>query len=178
MYLEQCNHVVLLGQAWLVGLLTSLLVGEAVAMLVLGWILRRIEVPAPPGVRSMEWDSAIRIPGQDTVLLIGAADRIVAFFSIKDGKPEWLAAWLALKVAAKWDAWANITKVPPKLPGVADLDFLRSRASWGARTYQRFIVGTFVNVLAGILGVGIYVAVVKSSVSTDLVRSVICLLAR
>ena len=178
MTLDQYTNGVLQGVALVLGLGSALLLGHVAAKWSVGYISRHIEVPRPPGVLSITWSAVTRIPGDDSVRLIGAADRLVAFFSIGYDKPEWLAAWLALKLAAKWDAWANIIKVPPRLEGVADLDFLRSRVSWGARTYQRFIVGTFVNVLAGILGFGVYAAVVKSSASTNLVRSILCLFAR
>ena len=87
---------------------------------------------------------------------IGGLERTFFFVAILIEVPELVAGWLVFKVASKWDVWANVYQVPQKLTGVDDIDFLIFRANWGARTYQRFIVGMLGNILVAIVGVAVF----------------------
>jgi len=60
---------------------------------------------------------------------------------------------MAFKVASKWESWQNVVRVPDTLtePNVSQLELLRARRQWGAILYTRFLCGTLVNVLIGVL---------------------------
>jgi hypothetical protein len=67
--------------------------------------------------------------------------------------PEWaiIGGWLAFKLASGWQTWANIIKVPSEFPGVPPLQYFLWRKQLGAYVYSRFIIGTLLNILVGLL---------------------------
>ncbi len=66
-----------------------------------------------------------------------------------------IGAWLAFKVASKWNAWTNITAVPKQVEGMADLDFAIGRRRWASHVLTTFLVGTACNICVGMLGAAV-----------------------
>ena len=66
-----------------------------------------------------------------------------------------IAAWLAFKVASKWQVWAVIVSVPKTLEGVNEFDFLVARHKWASQRLVTFLLGTNANILIAFTGVGI-----------------------
>ena len=89
--------------------------------------------------------------------VIGWTERIMFFGALLSGAGAELliGAWLAFKVASKWNAWTNVTAVPQKVDELDDLDFLIARRRWASNVLTRFLVGTEYNILAAILGVAV-----------------------
>jgi len=81
--------------------------------------------------------------------------RFFFFFSILFA-PTVTIAWLAFKMASKWEAWTNLYRVPDAIRRVDPLDFLRARVAWGSRIYQRFLIGTSANLIASFVGIGLF----------------------
>ncbi|MEJ2191565.1 MAG: hypothetical protein P8Y39_04345 [Nitrospirota bacterium] len=81
--------------------------------------------------------------------ILGALERIVFFIALtlKEGYPLFIGAWLAFKVATKWEIWGNVIQVP------GDGQNLRLRSLLGARVMMGFLVGTLTNILVAGLGV-------------------------
>ncbi|GMT42430.1 MAG: hypothetical protein IEMM0002_0841 [bacterium] len=86
---------------------------------------------------------------------LGILERLVSFMAVWTGGYTLIPAWLALKVAAKWQVFSNVIKVPEQFPGESKLDSLRYRRIWGSRALMGFLIGTLANVLLG--GVAAYI---------------------
>ncbi len=85
---------------------------------------------------------------------IGRIERFVLYFGILFGNGILIGAWLTFKVAVKWESWSNIVKVPMKDDkGDPDAFGFVLRRYWGTLVYQRFLVGTGLNLLYAGLGV-------------------------
>jgi len=114
----------------------------------------RINFPDKPDEMSDDQYNQIleKIPGGDSM---GFFERFVFFIALASGAPSLVVAWLGFKVASKWDAWRNIYQVPDSLDEVSDLDWFLIRRAFGARIYQRFVIGTAANFLAAAVGAGI-----------------------
>jgi hypothetical protein len=139
--------------ASLFGLLALELLGK-----ILGWLLDRhapMRIAAPEDLDKEEWRKLLADPeGHAGRRWIGRLERWFVFFSVLLAQKEAgvaIAAWLAFKLASKWETWSNIIKLPDKFGETYHLDYLRARREWGDRLYQRFLIGTLGNVLAGAL---------------------------
>lgn len=82
--------------------------------------------------------------------VLGTMERLLFLFSFAaDGAAPVGAGWLLFKVAAKWESWSNIIKVPgdekaePPLP---------ARNVWGTKVLSQFLVGTLANIMVGLIG--------------------------
>ena len=130
----------------------------------LGWpieallhaIGKKIEIPRPNRIPESEWKELTMIPGRPGGRWIGHIERFLFFVSIITGVPELTVAWLAFKVASKWEAWGNVYKIPPKLHRATEFEFFLARTRWGSRTFQRSVVGTGANLAAAFIGVGLF----------------------
>lgn len=83
---------------------------------------------------------------------IGFLEAFFCFCMFWLGAYEAIAGWFAFKVAAKWEAWANIVKFPDKLGNLDEFDFLRARSDLGTWIMSKFLIGSLLNLLAGLLG--------------------------
>jgi len=81
---------------------------------------------------------------------LGWLELVAFYMAIWHGDgAEWLVAgWLGFKVAAKWETWSNIIKVP----GEGDV---QDRMHWGTWILQRFLIGTIANIVAALIATGI-----------------------
>ena len=85
----------------------------------------------------------------------GEWERALFFVSIWIDAHLLVGAWLAFKVASKWQVWSGVVALPKELPDVDPLDYLIARREWGARTLTTFLVGTAYNIVAAVVAVAI-----------------------
>ena len=124
---------------------------------ILDSISQHIKIDAPEGIDPEDWDKLIEIPGRYGGKWIGISDRLIFFVALWAGAPLLVAAWLAFKLASKWEAWTNLTRVPKDLKGAKHaIQYFIARTRWSSRTMQRFVVGTALNLLSAFIGIGIF----------------------
>ena len=114
----------------------------------LDYVRDRIEVPTPRGLTDRDnptWALIAKTPGPAGGRWIGTLERIFFFLAILAGVSGLVIAWLAFKVATKWEVWTNLYRVPDKLPRINQMDFYLARTRLGARVFQRFMIGTLLN---------------------------------
>jgi len=135
--------------------------------LILGWPLGKVldglnplkGSGKPEGMTDDQWNYfEHQIPGGD---VIGRFERTFFFATILANIPVVVAGWLAFKVASKWQVWANVYQVPESLKKIDPVDYFIFRTHLGARIYQRFLVGMLGNILAAIIGVAVFRALVE-----------------
>jgi hypothetical protein len=107
-------------------------------------------VPRPPsGIDDKTWEDIVdrrRAGGW-----IGFLELLLFLACFLNQAYLLLAGWLAFKVATKWEAWANIVRVPEELPKVKGIDFLRARSQLGSYILSRFMIGTLLNILVAVV---------------------------
>jgi len=85
---------------------------------------------------------------------------ITFFYACLFFQPAGIGAWLVFKVAAKWESWTNIVKVPDKIKsGEQELDefeYLELRNKLATAVSQKFLIGTLGNILAAAVGFGLF----------------------
>lgn len=133
------------------GLAIALLLGFPIQAL-LGWVADAVPIPRPAKVSQERWADLTTIPGRRGGRAIGHLERFLFFAFVVSGTPELIVAWLAFKVASKWEAWSNVYKIPENFPDATKYESLLARTRWGSRTFQRSIIGTAANLGAAILG--------------------------
>jgi hypothetical protein len=116
----------------------------------------RESIAPPRGADRYVWREIVATQAVEGGKWLGRFERVIFFLSILTDTPALAAGWLAFKVASKWEAWANVHKVPEAIEGVDPLDFLRARTALGSSTYQRFLVGTMADLLIAFVFVGVF----------------------
>jgi hypothetical protein len=79
---------------------------------------------------------------------LGWFERIGFFIALCVKMPEAIAMWLTFKLAAKWDAWNSIVKVPDTLREEEEREYLIFRRRWGEHRLMTFLIGTLANIVA------------------------------
>jgi len=128
---------------------------------VLNYLRDRIQVPRPRGLSRADiatWTQIANTPGPAGGRWIGALERAFLFLAILASVPTLLIAWLAFKVATKWEVWTNLYRVPDKLPRLNQMDFFLARTRLGARVFQRFMVGTLFNLGSALVAYLLFLA--------------------
>lgn len=97
------------------------------------------------------WDALSTVERETATGTLGAFERILFFGAfLLPGAAVAAAGWLAFEIAAKWQAWQQIVKVPEsRLRESTEEESLRFRHAWGSRTLARFLIGTLANVIIG-----------------------------
>lgn len=132
-----------------------------VVTFILGLFVRRVmkyagrTIPlTPPSDASdkqkHDWEMIIK--GNESGAILGSLERIIFFAAFLAEAHIAVAAWLAFKVASKWNAWENVIAIPKKIDGVDDLNFLVARSSLGSHVLMTFQIGTAYNIIAGLFG--------------------------
>ena len=147
------------------GLLTVFFVGLCVGPLVK--LVQRSMPLLPPSEATKEKWTALT-EGNEGGWILGNIERLLFFGAFWVDAPTVTAAWLAFKVASKWNAWSNVISVPKTLSGIDELDFLIARRRWGSQLLTTFLVGTLSNIVIGLLGVG------GGRYGYDFLRSLLC----
>ena len=87
------------------------------------------------------------------ICLLGFLEVIFYYFAIYLNQPELIVAWLAFKVASKWNTWSTIGKVPEHLQDINGFDYLEAKNKVATVTLQRWFLGNLLNVFGGVVSV-------------------------
>jgi hypothetical protein len=149
------------------GLALTFVVGLCVNPL-LKYVRKRMSPIDPPNEAMKEKWVALT-EGNEGGWVLGNLERLLFFSAFWMDASAVTAAWLAFKVASKWNAWSNVISVPKSaLPNVDEFDFLIARRRWGSQLLATFLVGTISNIIIGLLGV------VVGRHGYELIRSLLC----
>jgi hypothetical protein len=58
---------------------------------------------------------------------------------------------MAFKVASKWQSWSSVAKVPEQVTNGSPMGDFCERRRWAKSLYERFLLGTLINVIVGAL---------------------------
>jgi hypothetical protein len=139
----------------IVGIVVTLLLGESVRRL-LNFAIPRPN--RPTYFNKMVWDAMYK--PDDAGRWIGRFERLLILMSFWIDTYAIIGGWLAFKLAAKWEAWRNVIKIPETLDeGIAptegvvpSLAWYEARVTYGSWLLSRFLVGTVLSVLIGAVG--------------------------
>ena len=134
----------------LIGLLTIYVLGLGVGPL-LKYAQRTAPLSPPNEALKDKWTTLTS--GDEGGKILGKLERLAFFGAFWIDAPLFVGAWLAFKVASKWNAWSNVISVPKTISGIDELDYLISRRRWGSQVLMTFLVGTLANVIIGFVGV-------------------------
>ncbi len=135
----------------------------------------KITIPLPKGLDAKKWNSLTgydAAEGGGGAKFIGKLERLLFYIAILIHAPELIAAWIAFKLASKWETWNNMIKVPEKLTGVDQLEYLLARRRWGTKTYQRFLIGTILDFFAAIAGFALFYFLKQSGLIPGLLKMI------
>lgn len=85
-------------------------------------------------------------------LWLGLCEVTLFYICLLVNKPEGIGAWLAFKVASKWESWTNIMN----LSKLSELELLELRNDLATSELQKFLIGTIMNILVAFIGVVIF----------------------
>jgi len=107
----------------------------------------------PPEKMNVEdWNNIVIGSKSHSGFWIGRLEAITFFISFATSEINSIlivGGWLAFKVASKWETWSNVNMVPKSLPDIKEIEFFKARRAWGNTLYERFIIGTLINILMG-----------------------------
>jgi len=87
---------------------------------------------------------------------LGWSEIILFYICLFISRPEGIGAWLVFKVAAKWESWTNIVKVPADIKDMDTFEYLELRNNLATVVLQKFLIGTIGNILAAMIGMGVF----------------------
>jgi hypothetical protein len=108
---------------------------------------------APLGFDENLWKD--NIVKRDTGSSIGLLERIVIVIAFCINQYEIVGFWFTFKLAAKWEVWKNIVRVPELMDKVSPQEWFAARSQLGGYIYTRFLMGTLANLLIGYVAVEI-----------------------
>ena len=85
--------------------------------------------------------------------MLGWLERSMFLSALSADAALLIGAWLAFKVASKWQAWSGVISVPNSIEGLDPMDYLLARRSWGSHLLVTFLVGTAYNILVALLAI-------------------------
>ena len=146
--------------AFAIGIISLFVLAEPLVKLLMRVIPNLNDVKKPKSIDKSIWE---KLFGSDDISrfmgakYIGRVELVIFYFAFVTGLYEAIGAWLAFKVASKWETWNNIIKVN----GLGnkketDLEYLKIRVIWGVRTMDRFLLGTALNLFGAFGGAVIY----------------------
>ncbi|MFZ2445291.1 MAG: hypothetical protein WAW37_02950 [Syntrophobacteraceae bacterium] len=82
---------------------------------------------------------------------MGVFERLLCFLAFAIEGYSIIGGWFAFKVAAKWNAWKDIIRVPDTLERkhISTLEYYQAKREYGTWELSRFLIGTLLNVLIG-----------------------------
>ncbi len=120
------------------------------------WILKIISAPFDEPEQfftkceeNIDWSNLFDVPSGGWQ--IGLFERNLFLLGITVGRPEIIFGWLVFKLGAQFQAWGNIVKIPDTLECIDDIEYLMAKKMWADRTYQRFVLGTALNITVAFL---------------------------
>ena len=100
----------------------------------------------PDGVEAKTWAQITELESLGSGRWVGLLETVLFVGALFVGEPIVIGAWLTFKVAAKWEVWANVVKIPDGLVRTPLLDY-QVRHRFGSVLLSRFLLGTLLNVL-------------------------------
>ena len=88
--------------------------------------------------------------------VIGFLESLLFTIAIIVGYPVFIGAWLAFKVAAKWQTWAYVIRLSELDAEDLASDEFEVRARFGTWLHARFIIGVLLNILISVIGAWCY----------------------
>lgn len=91
---------------------------------------------------------------------LGILERFIAFTAAWLGAYIIIAGWLAFKVATKWQNFKSIVRIPinlrprsntPELENIREVNMYKARRIFGGHIYARFLIGTGLNLMIGVI---------------------------
>lgn len=134
----------------LLGLLGTFILGFAVKPL-MACAKKSMPVPPPSTALAAQWTNLTS--GNEGGCVLGYLERILFFGAFWAEAHTVIGAWLAFKVASKWNVWSNVISVPEIIEGLDPINYLIARRCWGSQLLMTFLIGTLSNVIIGFLGV-------------------------
>lgn len=134
----------------LVGLIVIFLLGYGVKPLL---ARAKKDAPPTPPSESLKDKWAELTGGNEAGGIIGTLERFFFFGAFWADAPSAIGAWLAFKVASKWQVWSTVVALPDSLADAEQLDYVIARRRWSSNLLVTFLVGTLANVMIGFLGV-------------------------
>lgn len=117
-------------------------------------ITSELEPSSPEGVDEDDWKRVVWTGKQEQYKggrWVGRLECLVFVAALSFSGPIIIGAWLAFKVATKWEVWRNVVRVPEVLELSTEISWLQARTSWGTWLLNRFLIGTLANLLASFL---------------------------
>jgi len=133
-----------------VGLVTIIVLGLGVKPL-LKYATRFATLQPPSPQRAAQWNEVTK--SNEGGVVLGCLERLLFFGAFWCGAYAVVVAWLAFKVASKWNVWSNVIAVPATIEGVDPIDLLNARRHWGSHLLMTFLIGTLANLVIAFLGV-------------------------
>jgi hypothetical protein len=134
------------------GLIIIFLLGLGVGPLI-RCVQRSVTLEPPDEEHKDKWIKLTE--GNEGGAMLGNLERLLFFGALWKGMPLLVGAWLAFKVASKWNVWSNIISVPKEISGVDPIGYLNARRRWGSQLLSTFLVGTLANVIIAYIGVAL-----------------------
>lgn len=124
-------------------------------LILLECITRKIPIVQPDSMNDQHWKDITEMPAGGEI--VGRLELILYFIALLSN-PVYIGGLLTFKIAAKWEAWKNIVQVPDhKLDAFpSEISYFIFRRKLGSRLLNRFLVGTFGNILFAVVGYGFY----------------------
>lgn len=111
-------------------------------------ITKAVEPRAPAKVDDEAWKGVIWTGKKEDYVggrWIGRFEVFMFLAALSFDKQIIIGAWLAFKVATKWEVWRNVVRVPETLKCSEEISWLQSRTAWGTWLLNRFLLGTIGN---------------------------------
>ena len=87
---------------------------------------------------------------------VGLMESVLFTSAIIVGYPIFIGAWLAFKVAAKWETWAHVVRLPEVQSQDLNSSEFEIRARFGTWLHTRFVVGVLLNIIISVIGAWCY----------------------
>lgn len=87
---------------------------------------------------------------------IGILESLLFYLSLVVGYPVFIGAWLVFKVAAKWETWAHVVRLPELSESDMKSQQVEDRIRFGSWLLSRFLLGTLLNIAIAVFAAWLY----------------------
>lgn len=134
------------------------LLGALIIIQVLGFFVGLVVKKFTDNIRPEDaWKDGILATGN----IIGFLERTIYTLAIIVGHPVFIGGWLAFKVAAKWENWAHIVRLPELKSSDLNSTEFEHRAKFASWLHSRFLIGVLLNIVISIIGAWSYLQFVN-----------------
>ena len=134
------------------------LLGALIIIQVLGFFVGLVVKKFTDNIRPKDaWKDDILATGN----IIGFLERTIYTLAIIVGHPVFIGGWLAFKVAAKWENWAHIVRLPELKSSDLNSTEFEHRAKFASWLHSRFLIGVLLNIVISIIGAWSYLQFVN-----------------